>query len=251
MKKTFLVLGLASSLLVACGKTDKTEKSKTSPSGNDFSTTLPILQEKPDPANETLAVLSAVERQATNPTPPAEESQKGHKMHAANNGVAERDENGTIKEYYRYYDVPTSWTINKDNTEDETYSVVYDVKEGPATFMVQIYNLNAYNKSPLEEGVNMNAQELEGRMAEAHHQFIEKGLVTIEGQEWQVGRQLMTEQKMARLTFYRMESTASYDDSVVVGSIYYPLDPGYDKDRAALKQAISHLKDVVYQMAKK
>ena len=56
---------------------------------------------------------------------------------------------------------------------------------------------------------------------------------------------------MARLTFYRMESTGAYDDSVVVGAIYYSLDPGLDTDRTLLKKAIGQLKDVVYQISKK
>ncbi len=47
-----------------------------------------------------------------------------------------------------------------------------------------------------------------------------------------------------------MESTAAYDDSVVVGSIYYSLDPGTDKDRTNLKKVIGQVKDVVYQIAK-
>jgi hypothetical protein len=51
--------------------------------------------------------------------------------------------------------------------------------------------------------------------------------------------------KLARLTFYRMESTGAYDDSVVVGAIYYSLDPGLDTDRTLLKKAIGQLKDVV------
>lgn len=239
-------------LLVACGKADKeASKTKTSSSGNDLSATLPILQDKPDASNETLEVLASVDKIVVNPTPPAEESQKAHKMYAANNGVAEKDEEGNIKEYFRYYDVPDTWTVNTDNTEDETFAVVYDVKNGPVTYMVQLYNLNSFNKSPLDEGVNMNAEELEARMIETNHIFSEKMNVVIDGQEWQVGRQLLPEQKMARLTFYRMETTAAYDDSVVVGFIYYPLDPGYDKEREALKQTIGQLKDVVYQISKK
>ena len=75
--------------------------------------------------------------------------------------------------------------------------------------------------------------------------------MTIAGQEWQVGRQILSDQKLARLTFYRMESTGSYDDSVVVGAIYYSLDPGLDTDRTLLKKAIGQLKDVVYQISKK
>lgn len=82
----------------------------------------------------------------------------------------------------------------------------------------------------------MTPEELEARMVETNHSFNEKTVVTINGQEWRVGRQLLTDQKLARLTFYRMESTAAYDDSVVVGSIYYSLDPGTDKDRTNLKK---------------
>ena len=139
----------------------------------------------------------------------------------------------------------------KENTEDETLAAVYDVKEGANNYMVQLYNINAFNKSPLEEGVNMNEEELAARMAETNHNFIEQSVVTINDQEWKAGRQIMNDQKMARLTFYRMESTGEYDDSVVVGSIYYSLDPGLDKDRTALKKAIGQLKDVVYSLSKK
>ncbi|MBP9624032.1 MAG: glucose-6-phosphate isomerase, partial [Streptococcus sp.] len=120
-----------------------------------------------------------------------------------------------------------------------------------STFMVQLYNINAFNQSPLEDGRNMTMDELAERMKETNHDFSEDTVVTIAGQEWQVGRQILEDQKLARLTFYRMESTGSYDDSVVVGAIYYSLDPGLDTDRTLLKKAIGQLKDVVYQISKK
>lgn len=249
VKKSILLLALFSVILVGCGQ--KKENTGTNPSGDDFSTQLPILKEKQDTTNEQFNVLVNVPVVAVNDNPPADETQKGHKIHAANNGVAERDENGNIKENWRYYDVPANWTINKENTEDETLAAVYDVKEGANNYMVQLYNINAFNKSPLEEGVNMNEEELAARMAETNHNFIEQSVVIINDQEWKAGRQIMNDQKMARLTFYRMESTGEYDDSVVVGSIYYSLDPGLDKDRTALKKAIGQLKDVVYSLSKK
>lgn len=251
MKKTIVCIGLFSLLLAGCGNANKDSKKSTSPSGEEFSTTLPILQEKQDTTNEQFNVLANAEKVTVNPNPPADPSQKGHKMHAANNGVAERDENGNTKEYFRYYDVPASWTINTENTQDETQAAVYDVKEGTSNFIVQLYNINSFDKSPLEEGRNMTPEELEARMVETDHAFTEKTMVTIDGQEWNVGRQILSDRKMARLTFYRMETTNSYDDSVVVGSIYYSLDPGQDKTRANLKTAIGQLKDVVYQIAKK
>ncbi|HFI2430801.1 glucose-6-phosphate isomerase [Streptococcus sp. 2022WUSS037] len=249
MKKTLVCIGLCSLLLAGCG--EKTENKGTDPSGADFSTQLPILKEKQDTTNETMNVLANAPLVVVNANPPADETQKGHKIYAANNGVAEKDENGNIKEYFRYYDVPSTWTINAENTQDETVAAVYDVKEGSSNYMVQLYNINAFNQSPLEDGRNMTPEELEARMLETNHSFSEKTVVTINGQEWQVGRQLLTDQKLARLTFYRMESTAAYDDSVVVGSIYYSLDPGTDKDRTNLKKVIGQVKDVVYQIAKK
>ncbi|HFU3968085.1 TPA: glucose-6-phosphate isomerase [Streptococcus suis] len=249
MKKTLVCIGLCSLLLAGCG--EKTENKGTDPSGADFSTQLPILKEKQDTTNETMNVLANAPLVVVNANPPADETQKGHKIYAANNGVAEKDENGNIKEYFRYYDVPSTWTINAENTQDETVAAVYDVKEGSSNYMVQLYNINAFNQSPLEDGRNMTPEELEARMVETNHSFSEKTVVTINDQEWQVGRQLLTDQKLARLTFYRMESTAAYDDSVVVGSIYYSLDPGTDKDRTNLKKVIGQVKDVVYQIAKK
>ncbi|HFI0840656.1 TPA: glucose-6-phosphate isomerase [Streptococcus suis] len=252
MKKLLVLASVFSLFLVGCGKNEQSSSNQqTSPSGEEFSTTLPILQEKTDTSNETLTVLANAETVVVNPNPPADETQKGHKIHAANNGVAEKDENGNIKEYYRYYDIPSNWTLNAENTEDETYVAVYDVKDGSSNFMVQLYNINAFNKSPLEEGRNMTPEELAARMKETNHDFSEQTIVQIAGQEWQVGRQIMKDQKLARLTFYRMESTGSYDDSVVVGAIYYSLDPGLDKDRTLLKKAIGQLKDVVYQISKK
>ncbi|HFU3827022.1 TPA: glucose-6-phosphate isomerase [Streptococcus suis] len=252
MKKSLVLMGLLSLFLTACGGKEQTSSSQlSSSSGEEFSATLPILQEKEDTSNEKLDVLANAETNVVNPNPPADETQKAHKIHAANNGVAEQDENGNIKEYFRYYDVPSTWTINVENTEDETLMAVYDVKEGANTFMVQLYTINAFNQSPLEDGRNMTMDELAERMKETNHDFLEDTVVTIAGQEWQVGRQILSDQKLARLTFYRMESTGSYDDSVVVGAIYYSLDPGLDTDRTLLKKAIGQLKDVVYQISKK
>lgn len=249
MKKTLVCIGLFSLFLAGCG--EKKENTGTNPSGADFSTQLPILKEKQDTSNETMNVLANAPVVVVNANPPADPAQKGHKIHAANNGVAEKDEAGNIKEYFRYYDVPATWTINAENTEDETIAAVYDVKTNSSNFMVQLYNINAFNTSPLEEGRNMTPEEQEARMAETNHSFIEKTIVTFNGQEWQVGRQIMKDKKMARITFYRMESTGAYDDSVVVGSIYYSLDPGMDKDRTNLKKTIGELKDVLYNISKK
>ncbi|MYN69127.1 glucose-6-phosphate isomerase [Streptococcus suis] len=252
MKKSLVLMGLLSLFLTACGGKEQTSSSQqSSSSGEEFSATLPILQEKEDTSNEKLDVLANAETIVVNPNPPADETQKGHKIHAANNGVAEQDENGNIKEYFRYYDVPSTWTMNVENTEDETLMAVYDVKEGASTFMVQFYTINAFNQSPLEDGRNMTMDELAERMKETNHDFSEETVVTIAGQEWQVGRQILSDQKLARLTFYRMESTGSYDDSVVVGAVYYSLDAGLDKDRTLLKTTIGQLKDVVYQISKK
>lgn len=249
MKKTLVCIGLCSLLLAGCG--EKKENKGTNPSGADFSTQLPILKEQKDTSNESMNVLANAPLVVVNATPPADETQKGHKMHAANNGVAEKDEAGNIKEYFRYYDVPATWTINAENTEDETIAAVYDVKEGGNQFLIQLYNLNAFNKSPLEEGRNMTPEELEARMAETNHSFVEKTIVTINGQEWQVGRQILKNQNMGRISFYRMESTGAYDDSVVVGSVYYTLKTETDPDRKSLQIVIGQLKDVLYQMSKK
>ncbi|HFI0794733.1 TPA: glucose-6-phosphate isomerase [Streptococcus suis] len=249
MKKTLVCIGLCSLLLAGCG--EKKENKGTNPSGADFSTQLPILKEQKDTSNESMNVLANAPLVVVNATPPADETQKGHKIHAANNGVAEKDEAGNIKEYFRYYDVPATWTINAENTEDETIAAVYDVKEGGNQFLIQLYNLNAFNKSPLEEGRNMTPEELEARMAETNHSFVEKTIVTINGQEWQVGRQILKNQNMGRFSFYRMESTGAYDDSVVVGSVYYTLKTETDPDRKSLQIVIGQLKDVLYQMSKK
>ncbi len=53
--------------------------------------------------------------------------------------------------------------------------------------MVQLYNINAFNQSPLEDGRNMTPEELEARMVETNHSFSEKTVVTINGQEWRLG----------------------------------------------------------------
>lgn len=90
MKKLILCISLCSLLLAGCGKaSQKTEKTPAS-SGEEFSTTLPILQEKQDTTNEQFNVLANAEVVAVNSTPPADEIQKGHKIYAANNGVAEK-----------------------------------------------------------------------------------------------------------------------------------------------------------------
>ncbi|MDG3131667.1 glucose-6-phosphate isomerase [Streptococcus suis] len=251
MRKLLISVGLCSLLLVGCGEKTEEVKKNTSPSGEELSTTLPILQEKQDTTNEQLNVLANAETLVVNANPPVDESQKPYKLHAANNGVAEKDENGNIKEFFRYYDIPTTWKVSTENTANDNVSAVYDVKEDSSNYIVQLYNLNAFDKSPLEEGRNMTPEELEARMLETNHAFVEKTIVTINGQEWNIGRQILKEQKMMRLSFYRMESTGAYDDSVVVGSLYYSLDPGLDKDRANLKKTIGYLKDIVYQLSKK
>lgn len=251
MKKTLLLLGLASLVLTACGKSDSKKQEANETKESSVPTTLPILEEKTNPDQDILSHLMSVERLLVNPTPPEDETPKGHKIFAANNWVAEKDETGAIIEHYRWYDVPENWTLDTENTSDETLSAVYNVKVGEANFIVQLYLLNAFAKSPLEEGGIMTEEELSARMVESNHHFTEQLTITIEGQEWRVGREFLTDRKMGRITLYRMENTSSYDDSVVVGTLYYPLDATADSKREALRQTIGYLKDVVYQIAKK
>ncbi|MBM7315583.1 glucose-6-phosphate isomerase [Streptococcus suis] len=251
MKKTILALGLTSLLLAACGSTDKASDATTSSSSEALSTTLPILEEKKDTTNETFDVLANAEYQVVNENPPADETQKVHKLLSANNWVAEKDENGEIIYHYRYYDVPASWTISQENTEDETLAAVYDVKDGQNQFIIQLYTLNAFQASPLDGGTIMTDDQWAARMTETNHTFTETGTVTIQGQEWKVGRQILADKKMGRITFYRLENTGGYDDSVVVGTVVYPLEAVYDSDRAVLKKTIGQLKDVLYQVSKK
>ncbi|NQG98092.1 glucose-6-phosphate isomerase [Streptococcus suis] len=252
MKKSLLVLGLSSLLLVACGSNESSTDAKTTSSSSEaLSTTLPILEEKKDTTNETFDALVNAEYQVVNANPPADESQKGHKLLSANNWVAEKDENGEIIYHYRYYDVPANWTINQENTEDETLAAVYDVKDGQNQFIVQLYMLNAFQASPLDGGTIMTDEQWAARMTETNHTFTENGTVTIQGQEWKVGRQILADKKMGRITFYRLENTGGYDDSVVVGTVVYPLEAVYDSDRAVLKKTIGQVKDVLYQVSKK
>ena len=89
MKKSLVLMGLLSLFLTACGGKEQTSSSQqSSSSGEEFSATLPILQEKEDTSNEKLDVLANAEINVVNPNPPADETQKAHKIHAANNGVA-------------------------------------------------------------------------------------------------------------------------------------------------------------------
>ena len=58
MKKSLVLMGLLSLFLTACGGKEQTSSSQqSSSSGEEFSATLPILQEKEDTSSEKLDVL--------------------------------------------------------------------------------------------------------------------------------------------------------------------------------------------------
>lgn len=243
MKKKSIILGLCCLLLIVCSACTKQSSKHSSKSNHQVKSVKEISQKE-------FQDLANSKRLIVNQNPPKYDFLKDARLESARNGLVETDINGEVKHHYRWYEKPDLWTLNV-NTKDKDRDLVYDAREHDSTFIVQLYTLNAYSQSPLDGGHVLTEQELSERLKKDLHYFSKETKITIENQEWHVGYEKNTSNNSSRLTFYRVENTGNFDDSVVVGAIIFPLASSKKATKANLKEAIGHLKDILYQISKK
>ncbi len=151
------------------------------------------MQEKQDTTNEQFNVLANAEVVAVNSTPPADETQKATRFMRPIMVLLKKMKMGISRNISVIMMCHLLGQLMQKILRMRRSLQSTMLKRG-SNYMVQIYNINAFNQSPLEDGRNMTPEELEARMVETNHSFSEKTVVTINGQEWQVGRQLLTDQ---------------------------------------------------------
>lgn len=241
MKKKVLYLVVAALLcLSACG-----EKGSSSTSSSVTEASLD-LNSQLVPKSGTIDFQKLVEA-----APRAIQTNKAQeKLYSAKNGVIKTVGAGDSEEVtYRLYQVPDTWQLEGVNSETQPRDAVYRSFEGGLAFGVQVYSLDVYLTSPLSGGEVMKQEELAQRLKADGQNFIQESTVAIEDQEWRVGYEVNPDNNAAKITFYRLEDTGNYDDSVIVGAIIYPLSSeglGYEE---AVLTTVSQLKTILHQLA--
>lgn len=242
MKKSVLYLGIVSLLcLSACGA------KKEEPVASE-----PVMEQNIWERSETQTGVIALQKIAEVEPRAIETSKEQAKLYSAKNGVMRTRGQGDVTEEevsYRLYQVSDSWELDQVAGGAQPVTYVYKASESGLTCGVQLYTLDAYQTSPISGGEIMTKEELAQRLKTDGQNFIQETSVSINDQEWQVGYEVRSEKNIAQVTFYRLENTGNFDDSVIVGSVIYPLTSENINQEAAVTTTVSKLKTVLYQLA--
>lgn len=175
---------------------------------------------------------------------------KETKLAPASNGVVETSIDGKEKIRYRKYPLPLKWELHP-RTRDAERDVVYQISKNSQDFIVQLYTLDAYNESPLNDGEILTKKELAQRLRADGHKFIYETEVLIAGEKWQVGYEEVPDNNVMGLVFYRLENTGNFDDSVLVASIlcsHNVLELGGEEP---LKEVIGQVKTILKHVSQR
>lgn len=177
------------------------------------------------------------------------ESGTDKSFRSASNGVSKTNGIGEPAESKRTYKLPDNWTYLAAKTKDEEQDMVFQVHGGTVDFLVQLYALDAYTKSPLQGGQVMTEEELKQRMEEDGRDFQLISDIEIDGKKWNVGFESLPDSNLASIVFFRLENTGNFDDTLLVGSFIYPYEASRDFDQSALRE-VGHLKSILAQLSK-
>lgn len=239
MKKKVLYLGIASLLCLSACATK--ENSVTESSSTEASVAL----------GASLVTGTIDFQKLAEAQPLAIKAAKEEKIYSATNGVAKTQglgDNAEEVESYRLYQVPESWQLQQVRGPQPT-DYTYIASEDDMTFGVQLYTLDAYLTSPLSGGQVMTKDELAQFLKGDGQNFSQETTISIKDQEWQVGYEEKGENNAAKITFYRLENTGNYDDSLIVGAVIYPLSADNPDHERAVSATVSQLKTILYQVA--
>lgn len=183
-------------------------------------------------------------------TPIVADASEATNFAPASNGVMMTSIDGTEQIRYRTYPLPFEWQLHP-NTRDAERDVVYIASNSTFQFIVQLYTLDAYTESPLDGGEIMTEKELAQRLKEDGRQFIYETEVSIDGETWQVGYEELPENNLLGLTFYRLEDTGNFDDSVIVASVIAPHNLLELKGEQGLTATIGQLKTILHSVSQR
>lgn len=248
-KRLFLFLSLVASLfiLTAClpfpfNKLHSKESSSSSSSTS---------QEDKAISQSEFKKLAKVEEKAVKDKEPADPKQKGHQLSSAQNGFSKMDGSGKELVDWRYYDVPESWTVDSSRTKDERRDVTYEANSSDSQIYALLYTLNAYDKSPFNGGEHYQESDLDENLEQDQQKFDYKTTVTIKDKTWYFGLTNSEKNNSAQLTFYYLENTGSFSDSILVGSLVFPLDSDANDAREKIESNVAYLKNILEQVTHK
>lgn len=138
----------------------------------------------------------------------------------ANNGVMKTSIDGTEQVDYRTYQRPSDWEVHP-RTADPERDVVYTVSHGGLDYIIMFYPLNAYASSPLDGGDHLTDSQVADVLEKDGQDFIYETTTKIGDQTWNVGYQEVPENTISGLTFYRLENTGNFDDSLWVANVLF------------------------------
>ncbi|MBF0787905.1 MULTISPECIES: hypothetical protein [unclassified Streptococcus] len=241
MKKRVLYVGIATLLcLSACGSKEEIESSN------------PVIEKNIWEQSQSTTGVIEFQKLAEAEARAFETTKEQEKLYSAKNGVMKTVGvgDGTEEEVsYRPYQIPDSWQPDQVDGGTQPMNYIYRVSENGLKMGVQLYTLNAYQTSPLSGGEIMKKEEVTQGLKADGQDFIQETSISINDQEWQVGYEVKPENKAAKITFYRLEDTGNFDDSVIVGSVVYPLSSEYLNQEETVMTTVSQLKTILYQVA--
>ncbi|WP_241154195.1 hypothetical protein ACFSN5_06015 [Streptococcus tangpeifui] len=195
--------------------------------------------------------LAQVEEKAVQDNEPADPKQKSHQLASAPNGFSRTDGSGKALIDWRYYDIPNTWILDSSRTKDGQRDVTYEASSGDPQIYALLYTLNAYDKSPFDGGKHYADSDLDTILEQDQQKFNYKTTVTIRDKTWHVGLTNSKKDKFAQLTFYYMENTGSFSDSILVGSLVFPLNSDASDFDEKLNTNIGYLKNILEQVTHK
>ncbi|MGT2742299.1 hypothetical protein [Streptococcus plurextorum] len=167
----------------------------------------------------------------------------------ADNGIVQTDLQGNPIIHYRDYIYPSTWELYQSRIPDADIDyIAYGQHIQP---IVQLYTLDAYEQSPLDGGEIHDIENLNEVMTRDGQYFQAITNIQIDDQEWYVGYEEKENNNTAKLTFYRLENTGNFDDSILVGAIIFPISAEGRDLESDLHTTIGYLKTVLYQLSKK
>ena len=114
-----------------------------------------------------------------------------------------------------------------------------------------LYTLNAYDKSPFNGGEHYQESDLDDILEQDQQKFDYKTTVTIKDKTWHVGLTNSEKNNSAQLTFYYLENTGSFSDSILVGSLVFPLDSDASDAKEKIESSVAYLQNIIEQVTRK
>ncbi|MDF7638666.1 hypothetical protein PT285_04540 [Lactobacillus sp. ESL0791] len=167
------------------------------------------------------------------------------KIFSATNGVTTYSGNKQ-KLPFKNYLVPVDWQELQAKDQESVF------KMSPTSIgdgLFDLYFLDAYDGSPLDDGKIYSGKKLDKLMEENGNQFTAKTTTMIKKQKWHVGYQHISKKKMVNITFYRVENTGSFSDSTIVVTYSMP-EAAIKKDRKQVQKNIAQVKTVIASISK-